>query len=73
LLLALLSRLPQRPLGDGPLRWVRALGTGPLFLGAGLRRTARLAAERDPALAGALAWWDFDVLALWCTFRAFPA
>jgi uncharacterized membrane protein YbhN (UPF0104 family) len=70
-LLAALSRVPRRPLGDGPMRWLRASGTAPLLLGSGLRRTARLAGERNPGLAGAMAWWAFDLVALWCSFRAF--
>jgi uncharacterized membrane protein YbhN (UPF0104 family) len=70
-LLSTLSRVPRRPLGEGPMRWLRAFGTAPLLLGSGLRRTARLAAERNPGLCGAVAWWAFDLLALWCSFRAF--
>jgi uncharacterized membrane protein YbhN (UPF0104 family) len=70
-LLATFSRVPKRPLGEGPMRWVRASGTAPLLLGSGLRRTARLAGERNPGMAGAVAWWAFDLLALWCSFRAF--
>ena len=72
-LLAALSRVPKRPLGEGPMRWLRAFGTAPLLLGSGLRRTGRLAGERNPGLGGALAWWAFDLLALWCSFRAFGA
>jgi putative heme transporter len=70
-LLAALSRVPTRPAGKGPMRWLRAMGTGPLLLGSGLRRTARLVRERNVGLAGAVAWWAFDLLALWCSFRAF--
>jgi uncharacterized protein (TIRG00374 family) len=38
---------------------------------AGLKYTCKLMRCRDPALLGALAWWAFDVAAIWACVRAF--
>jgi uncharacterized membrane protein YbhN (UPF0104 family) len=39
--------------------------------GAGVRLALRIARTRDPRLAGAIAWWGFDILVLWACLRAF--
>lgn len=40
-------------------------------VGDGVRGALTLARTRDPRLAGALAWWAFDVAVLWACLRAF--
>ncbi|HEX6020346.1 MAG TPA: lysylphosphatidylglycerol synthase transmembrane domain-containing protein [Solirubrobacter sp.] len=69
--LALTTTRPHRPAETGVARWRWALGAGPRLLGEGLRHTARLARRRRYGLAGGLAWWVGDALALWCACRAF--
>jgi uncharacterized membrane protein YbhN (UPF0104 family) len=40
-------------------------------VGAGVRLALRTARRRDPRLAGAVAWWGFDILTLWACLQAF--
>ena len=49
-----------------------ALGLTPLRrLGAGTRMALDLARRRDRRLAGAVAWWGFDIAVLWACLEAF--
>jgi len=54
-------------------RAARAAARGVVALGEGVRTARTLLADRDPALLGALAWWAFDVGALWASLAAFGA
>jgi hypothetical protein len=49
------------------------VGRGARLVGGGVRRAVELLRTRDPALAGALGWWAFDVAVLWSTFQALGA
>jgi uncharacterized membrane protein YbhN (UPF0104 family) len=60
----------------GPRWWkrlVRWVATAPATLGTGIRTAFDLIRERRPGLLGAVAYWSFDIAALWCSFRAFGA
>ncbi|MEA2222833.1 MAG: putative heme transporter [Solirubrobacteraceae bacterium] len=48
-----------------------AVGAAPGIVAAGARGALVLARRRERGLAGALAWWMFDVAALWACVRAF--
>jgi uncharacterized membrane protein YbhN (UPF0104 family) len=48
-----------------------AVGAVPGVVAAGARGALVLARRRERGLAGALAWWVFDVAALWACVRAF--
>jgi uncharacterized membrane protein YbhN (UPF0104 family) len=48
-----------------------AVGAVPGIVAAGARGALVLARRRERGLAGALAWWVFDVAALWACVRAF--
>jgi uncharacterized membrane protein YbhN (UPF0104 family) len=48
-----------------------AVGAVPGIVAAGARGALVLAQRRERGLAGALAWWVFDVAALWACVRAF--
>jgi uncharacterized membrane protein YbhN (UPF0104 family) len=41
------------------------------LIAAGVRGALALLRARDPALAGAVAWWAFDIGVLWACFHAF--
>ncbi len=47
------------------------LGTVAHALGGAVREALALVRRPDGRLAGALAWWGFDLLVLWATFNAF--
>ena len=51
-----------------PGHWLAAF---PASVAAGVRGAIGLLRGRDPALAGALLWWVFDVAAMWACIRAF--
>src|SRR3954447_26543126 len=42
-------------------------------LGGAVRDALSIVRHPDPRLAGAVAWWGFDLLVLWATFNAFGA
>jgi uncharacterized membrane protein YbhN (UPF0104 family) len=44
-----------------------------LSVAAGVRGAIDLLRSREPGLAGALAWWGFDIAVLWASFHAFGA
>lgn len=64
--------------GDGPAhadgrsyRWRARIAAAGGAVSTGLRGALRLLARRDLALAGAVAWWGFDVAVLWACLHAF--
>ena len=44
-----------------------------LSIAAGVRGALDLLRRREPGLAGAFAWWGFDIAVLWASFHAFGA
>jgi uncharacterized membrane protein YbhN (UPF0104 family) len=70
--LAILGALLAGPAG-ARLGDQRAIGRGALLVGSGMRRALAVARTRDPALAGALGWWAFDIGVLWLMFSAVGA
>ena len=52
-------------------RVARSAARGSAVLGEGVRNAIDLLRTRDVALLGAIAWWAFDVGALWACLRAF--
>jgi uncharacterized membrane protein YbhN (UPF0104 family) len=67
--LALVSALRHRPDHAPSGR----LATASHALGGAVREALVLVRRPDGRLAGALAWWGFDMLVLWATFNAFGA
>lgn len=70
----LLGLVPRRrpPQGPHPGRWTRVLNVLDGIPG-GVRRALVLVGHRDPLLLGAIAWWAFDIAALWAALHAFDA
>jgi uncharacterized membrane protein YbhN (UPF0104 family) len=64
-----LGRLSSAPGARG--RVARSLARGGGVLGEGVRDAVRLLRTGDLALLGAVAWWAFDVAALWACLHAF--
>ena len=62
---------PGRPAEAGAARWRWRLTAAPRLLGEGLRHGWALVRRGRVGMAGSLAWWIGDVLALWCSYRAF--
>jgi putative heme transporter len=54
-------------------RLAARLAVVPATIAAGVREAVRMARSGDPRLAGALAWWGFDILVLWAALTAFGA
>jgi hypothetical protein len=52
-------------------RWAQRLANVPASASAGLREAWYHVRRRDPALAGAVAFWGFQILTLWAAFHAF--
>ena len=67
--LALIFALRHRPDAAPSGR----LATASHALGGAVREALVLVRRPDGRLAGALAWWGFDMLVLWATFNAFGA
>jgi uncharacterized membrane protein YbhN (UPF0104 family) len=62
----------DRPSNDSRRdRWRRRARAAAAAVGSGMRGALALLARRDPALAGAVAWWAFDVAVLWACLHAF--
>jgi uncharacterized membrane protein YbhN (UPF0104 family) len=58
--------------GSGRLtHWIARVVAVPALAASGVRTAIELIRERDPGLAGALAWWGFDIAVLWAMFHAF--
>jgi len=49
------------------------LAGGARAIACGMSRARDLLRTRDPALAGAVGWWAFDIAVLWSTFQALGA
>lgn len=71
----LLGLVPRRHRPDDPPRsgWRARLGEVLDGIPGGVRRALRLAGRHDPLLLGAVAWWAFDIAALWAALEAFGA
>lgn len=65
-----LERRAAHSKGRTARRWARA-ATWPRTLDAGLRAALGMVRHRDPSVLGAVAYWGFDIAALWASFRAF--
>ena len=55
-------------------RWGRLLtqlATMPALVGTGIRQALALVRAREIGLLGGIAWWAFDIAALWASFHAF--
>jgi uncharacterized protein (TIRG00374 family) len=52
-------------------RLTKRLATLPAMMSAGVRRAIDHVRSRDPAVAGSIAFWAFNVAVLWASFRAF--
>jgi uncharacterized protein (TIRG00374 family) len=65
-----LERRAQRSKGRAADRWARAAAL-PRTIDAGLRAALRMVRRRDPSVLGAIAYWGFDIGALWASFCAF--
>jgi uncharacterized protein (TIRG00374 family) len=61
------ERVLRRRLG----RRASGLAAVPSVLAAGMRGAGALARRRERALLGGVAWWVFDIAALWACMRAF--
>lgn len=64
------ERRAERSKGGAAKRWARA-ATFPRTLNAGLRGALGMVRSHDPSVLGAVAYWGFDIGALWASFRAF--
>jgi putative heme transporter len=66
------SRVADRLHGHPRIaKWAGRAVNGAATLAAGVRGALSLARARDPALAGAILWWTFDIGVLWVCFKAF--
>ena len=65
-----LRRRAEQSSGKAADRWTRA-ATLPRTVHAGLRAALGMVRRRDPSVLGAVAYWGFDIGALWASFRAF--
>ncbi len=54
-------------------RLSKLLATLPATMSAGVRHAIDHVRSRDPAVAGSIAFWGFNVAVLWASFRAFGA
>jgi uncharacterized membrane protein YbhN (UPF0104 family) len=52
-------------------RMAQRLATGPAVISAGVRDAIYHVRGRDPSMAGAIAYWGFNIAVLWAAFRAF--
>ena len=52
-------------------KWAGRAADAAATLAAGVRGALSLIRAHDPALAGALLWWAFDIAVLWVSFDAF--
>jgi putative heme transporter len=66
----LLERRSERSKGRAADRWRRA-AAWPRTIHTGLRGALAMIRRRDPSVLGAVAYWGFDIGALWVSFRAF--
>jgi uncharacterized membrane protein YbhN (UPF0104 family) len=70
IVLALVFALRHRPADEMP---AGRLGKVSYAVGGAVREALTIVRRPDGRLAGALAWWGFDMLVLWATFSAFGA
>ena len=65
-----LERRSERSKGRAADRWRRAAAL-PRTIHTGLRAALGMLGRRDPSVLGAVAYWGFDIAALWASFHAF--
>jgi len=65
-----LERRAERSRGRASKWWHRAAAV-PHSVRAGLLGALAMVRRRDPSLLGAMAYWGFDIGALWASYRAF--
>jgi uncharacterized membrane protein YbhN (UPF0104 family) len=66
------GRFERWATGHGRLARIAArLSTAPAAVGSGVRAALGHVRRRDPALAGAAAYWGFNIAILWACFHAF--
>ena len=65
-----LERRSERAKGRAADRWRRAAAL-PRTIHVGLRAALGMLRRGDPSVLGAVAYWGFDIGALWASFRAF--
>jgi putative heme transporter len=65
-----LERRAERSRGRASKWWHRA-AAAPHSVRAGLLGALAMVRRRDPSLLGAMAYWGFDIGALWASYRAF--
>lgn len=65
-----LQRRSKRSKGRAADRWRRAAAL-PRTIHTGLQAALGMLRRRDPSVLGAVAYWGFDIAALWASFRAF--
>jgi uncharacterized membrane protein YbhN (UPF0104 family) len=73
LLLARLRPVAAVPALDGGRTLRARVRHVALSVAAGVRGAIGLLRSREPGLAGAVAWWGFDIAVLWASFHAFGA
>jgi uncharacterized protein (TIRG00374 family) len=65
-----LNRRAERSRGRATKWWRRAAAV-PRSVHAGMLAALAMVKRRDPSLLGAVAYWGFDIGALWASYRAF--
>lgn len=65
-----LEQRAARSNGKAAARW-RRLAALPRTINTGLRGALGMVRRRDPSVLGAVAYWGFDIGALWASFHAF--
>jgi putative heme transporter len=65
-----LERRAERSTGRAS-KWWRRIAAAPRSVHAGLLGALAMIKRRDPSLLGAVAYWGFDIGALWASYRAF--
>lgn len=65
-----LNRRAERSRGRASKWWQRAAAV-PRSVHAGMLAALAMVKRRDPSLLGAVAYWGFDIGALWASYRAF--
>jgi putative heme transporter len=73
LLMARLRPVAAAPADGGDRSFRRRARHATLSVAAGVRGAIGLLRAREPGLAGAVAWWGFDIAVLWASFHAFGA
>jgi putative heme transporter len=65
-----LERRAERSTGRAS-KWWHRVAAAPRAVHAGLMSAGAMIRRRDPSLLGAMAYWGFDIGAVWASYRAF--